>query len=43
MAIRKAAHTSAVGIAAAIAQPTILRECKSNTAAKCSQPLLVRM
>ncbi len=47
MAICNAAQTSAAGIAEAIAetiaQPTILRECKSRTAAKYSQPLLVRM
>ena len=33
MAICKAAHTSAAGIGEAMAQPTILRECKSCTAA----------
>ena len=41
--ICKAVQTSVAGLALAIAQPTILRECKSSTAAKYSQPLFVRM
>lgn len=36
-------HTSVAGISGAIAQPKILRECKSSTAARYSQPLRVRM
>ncbi len=43
MAICKAAQTKLAGIAGLIAQPTILRECKSSTAARYSQPLRVRM
>jgi hypothetical protein len=35
----KAAPTSAAGISGAIVQPTVLRECKSRTATRHSQPL----
>ena len=40
MGICNGAHTSVASIAAAMAQPTILDECKSSTAAKYSQPYL---
>ena len=43
MAICNAAHTKVAGMPLAIAQPTILRECKSSTAARYGQPLLVRI
>ncbi len=39
----RAVHTSSAGIVGAIAQPTILREYKSKTAAKYNQPLRVRI
>ena len=42
-AICKAAHTSAAAISGAMAQPTILRECRSSTAARYSQLLRVRV
>ncbi len=42
MAMLRAAHTSCAGMLGAIAQPTTLRENKSSTAAKYSQPLRVR-
>ena len=37
------AHTKAAGMAGLIAQPTVFLEYKSRTAARYSQPLLVRM
>jgi hypothetical protein len=43
MAICKAEHTSSAGMFGAMAQPTILREYRSSTAARYSQPLRVRM
>ncbi len=43
MAIGKAVQISSAGMLGAIAQPTILRENKSITAARYNQPLAVRM
>jgi hypothetical protein len=43
MAICKAVQTNSAGMLGAIAQPTILRENKSITAARYNQPLAVRM
>jgi len=42
IAIGKAAHTSSSGMLGAITQSTTLREYKSSTAARYSQPLPVR-
>jgi hypothetical protein len=43
MAICSAEHTGSAGMLGAIAQPTTLRENRSITAARYSQPLCVRM
>lgn len=43
MALCKAVQTNSAGMLGAIAQPTILRENKSITAARYNQPLAVRM
>ena len=42
-AMCRAEQTSSAGMLADVAQPTILREYKSSTAARYSQPLRVRM
>ena len=42
MAMLRAEHTSCAGMLDAMAQPTTLRENKSSTAARYSQPLRVR-
>ena len=42
MAMLSAAHTSCAGMLGTMAQPTTLRENRSSTAARYSQPLRVR-